>query len=44
MCPPGYVCKEAQLIENGGAKSYHCGLPDKAALMTLPPEAPVTGN
>lgn len=26
LCQAGYVCKEATLIEFGGAKSYHCGL------------------
>lgn len=37
MCPPGYTCQEARLIENGGAVSYHCGLSPSKALMTLPP-------
>jgi hypothetical protein len=38
LCPAGYVCKEAQLIENGGAKSYHCGLAEtKPALTVTPP-------
>jgi hypothetical protein len=38
MCPAGYVCKEATLIEFGGAKSYHCGLAEaKPALTTAPP-------
>jgi len=41
MCPAGYVCKEATLIEFGGAKSYHCGLAEtKPALTTEPPAAP----
>lgn len=41
MCPAGYVCKEATLIEFGGAKSYHCGLAEtKPALTTEPPALP----
>lgn len=38
LCQAGYVCKEATLIEFGGAKSYHCGLAEtKPALITEPP-------
>jgi hypothetical protein len=40
MCPAGYVCKEATLIEFGGGKSYHCGLAEtKPALTTELPAA-----
>jgi len=40
MCPAGYVCKEATLIEFGGAKSYHCGLAEtKPALTSTQPAA-----
>ena len=34
LCPAGYVCKEATLIENGGAKSYHCGLAETKPALT----------
>ncbi len=38
LCPAGYVCKESTLIENGGAKSYHCGLAEtKPALTSAAP-------
>lgn len=39
MCPAGYVCKEATLIENGGAKSYHCGLAETKPALTSAPLA-----
>lgn len=43
LCPAGYICKAAKLLENGGAVSYHCGLAEtKPALTSMPSDqAPV---
>ena len=40
LCQPGYVCKEATLLEFGGAKSYHCGLAETKPALTTEPPAP----
>ena len=36
LCQAGYVCKEATLLEFGGAKSYHCGLAETKPALTVP--------
>ena len=42
LCQAGYVCKEATLLEFGGAKSYHCGLAETKPALTVPDSTPRT--